>query len=168
MDTPLNRACAKGSLRTVEIMLEGLGAQVNSTGMRSGFSPLHAAAQAGNCNVVRYLLAHGAHASAAIVSGTGKTFSTHDAAEPYVGYTSLMLAVMAKDPWSVNELLLAGASNEVTSLDGKSPQWLFHDLVSAAGQSPIIDQLAWLLEPGAKGVARESPAHGAARLLLHD
>ena len=79
-----------------------------------------------------------------------------------------MLAVTAKDPWSVNELLLAGASNEVTSLDSMTPQRLFRDLVSVAGQSPILDQLAWLLEPGAKGVSREAPTDGAARLLLHD
>jgi hypothetical protein len=164
MDTPLNRACAKGSLRAVEIMVEGLGAKVDSTGMRSGFSPLHAAALGGNCNIVRYLLRHGAQASAAIVSGTGKTFSTDAATEPFVGYTPLMLAVLVKDPWSVNELLLAGASNTATGLDGKSPQDLFRDLLSTTGLDPVVTKLGWLLEPGEKGFARETDA-GAKHML---
>ena len=78
MDTPLNRACAKGSLRTVEVMLEQLGAKITSTGVRSGFSALHVAAQGGNCNVVRYLIKSGAKVNEPVVSGVGKTTSTKE------------------------------------------------------------------------------------------
>jgi hypothetical protein len=154
MDTPLNRACAKGSLRTVEVMVEMLGAKVNVTGMRSGFSALHAAAQGGNCNVVRYLIKQGAKVNAAIMSGTGKTASTQDAPEMCLGYTPLMLAVMAKDPWSVNELLLAGARNNAQGLDGKTPQELLQALSATTAWDPIMAALSSLLEMGAEGVPR--------------
>jgi len=158
MDTPLNRACAKGSLRCVEIMVEELGAQVISTGALSGFSPLHAAAHGGHCNVVRFLIAKGAEVNASIVSGTGQTPSSIDAAEAFLGYTPLMLAVGAKDPWSVNELLLAGASNNVVALNGKTPLVLLQELSATNAWDTVMSTLSSLLEHGAIGLPRPDAA----------
>ena len=157
VDTPLNRACAKGSLRVVELMVDELDAKVNSTGMRSGFSPLHAAAKGGNCNVVRCLIKRGAKVNAAVVSGTDKTSSAPDLPELYVGYTALMLAVTAKDPWSVNELLLAGAQNNVRAMDGKTPQMLLQEMTAIHAWDPAMAMLSSLLENGVQGIPRPDP-----------
>jgi ankyrin repeat protein len=154
MDTPLNRACARGSLRVAEVMVKDLGAKINATGLRSGFSPLHAAALGGHCSIVRYLIQNGAKVNAAIVSGSGKTASAADDPEPFLGYTPLMLAVHAKDPWSVNELLLAGARKDARGLDQKTAQTLLQNLSATNDWDPVMATLASLLEPDATGVQR--------------
>ena len=157
MDKPLNRACAKGSLRVVEIMVRDQGATINSTGICSGFSPLHAAAYGGHCNIVRYLIKMGATVNTAIVSGSSETFWTLKTAtspEPFLGYTPLMLAVLAKDPWSVNELLLAGARNDARGLDQKTAWDLLSELTGTYDWDPVMEALASLLKKNATGLQR--------------
>ena len=151
MDKPLNRACAKGSLRVVEIMVRDQGATINSTGICSGFSPLHAAAYGGHCNIVRYLIKKGATVNTAIVSDSSETAYSP---EPFLGYTPLMLAVLAKDPWTVNELLLAGARNDARGLDQKTARDLLQELTSTYEWDPVMEALASLLKEDATGLQR--------------
>ena len=70
------------------------------------------------------------------------------------GYTPLMLAVHAKDPWSVNELLLAGARKDARGLDQKMAQTLLQELSATNDWDPTMVTLASLLEPDATGVQR--------------
>ncbi len=78
--------------------------------------------------------------------------------ENFLGYTPLMLAVLAKDPWSVNELLQAGAQSDVMGLDKMTPMKLLQKLGSSQPTSnfadPAISRLSLLLEKGAKSVPR--------------
>jgi len=78
--------------------------------------------------------------------------------ENFLGYTPLMLAVLAKDPWSVNELLQAGAQSDVMGLDKMTPMKLLQKLGSSLPTSnfadPAISRLSLLLEKGAKSVPR--------------